>query len=118
MGFISKLIVMFVGNGLGLYMAAKYVPGFNIPINLEGLIYVSLALTAINLFIRPVIKLVLSPLILLTLGLASVLVNLGMLYLLDYLLPSVTISGILPLLLATLVLGTINFVIHITTKIV
>lgn len=109
---------MFVGNGLGLYIASQYVPGFNVPIDLEGLLLAALILTAINIFVRPVIRLVLSPFIFLTLGLASILVNLATLYLLDYLLPSVTISGLVPLLIATLVLGAINFVIHITTKIV
>ncbi len=114
---MSKAIVMLVGNGIGLYLAARYVHGFNVPINLQGLLTASLALTAINLFVRPLIKLVLSPLILLTLGLASILVNLATLYLLDYLLTSVTISGILPLLLAALVFGAINFVIiHLTAK--
>lgn len=118
MGFISKVTVMLVGNGIGLYFAARYVPGFNVPIDLQGLLTASFVLTVINLFVRPLIKLVLSPLILLTLGLASILVNLATLYLLDYLLSSVTIIGILPLLLATLVLGAINFVIHVTTKII
>lgn len=118
MGVTSKAMVMLVGNGIGLYVAARYVPGFNVPIDLQGLSIVSLALTAINLFIRPLIKLVLSPLILLTLGLASILVNLATLYLLDYLLASVTISGLMPLILATLVLGAINFVIHLTSKII
>ena len=118
MGFTSKLLVMLVGNALGLYVAARYIPGFNVPIDLEGLLIAALVLTAINLFIRPILKVVLSPLIIITLGLAIILVNLGTLYLLDYFLVSVTISGILPLFIGTLVLGAINFVIHLTSKIV
>jgi len=118
MGLTSKATIMLVGNGIGLYFAARYVPGFNVPIDLQGLLTASLALTAINLFIRPLIKLVLSPLILITLGLASILVNLATLYLLDYLLETVTISGLTPLILATLVLGAINFTIHLTSKII
>ena len=118
MGLTSKAIVMLTANGIGLYFAALYVPGFNVPIDLQGLLTAALVLTVINLFVRPLIKLALSPLILLTLGLASIFVNLATLYLLDYLLASVTISGILPLLLATLVLGAINFVIHLTAKII
>jgi putative membrane protein len=118
MGFTSKIIVMLVGNGLGLYVASRYVPGFIVPIDLEGLLIASLVLTAINLFLRPLLKIVLSPLIIITLGLGIILVNLATLYLLDYFLVSVTISGLVPLIIGTLVLGAINFVIHVTSKIV
>lgn len=118
MGFIFKTVIMLAGNGIGLYLASRYVPGFNAPTELLELLIAAFVLTVINLFVRPIIKLVLSPLILLTLGLASILVNLATLYLLDYLLSSVTITGLIPLILATLVLGVINFVAHIITKII
>ena len=118
MGFTSKLLVALIGNGLGLYIASRYVPGFNIPIDLRSLLIAALVLTAINLFLRPLLKIVLSPLIIITLGLGIIFVNLATLYLLDYFLVSVTISGLVPLVLATLVLGAINFVIHLTSKIV
>jgi len=118
MGLTSKLIVMFVGNGLGLYTAARYVPGFNVPIDLEGLLIAALVLTAINLFLRPLLKVVLSPLIIITLGLGIILVNMATLYLLDYFLVSVTIIGLMPLIIGTLLLGAINFVIHVTSRIV
>jgi len=113
MGLISKFIIMLVANGLGLYAATVFIDGFTVPLTLNGLIIVSAVLTLINIFVRPIIKFVLSPVIILTLGLASILVNLAALYLLDYLLASVTISGILPLIYATLVLGLVNFVIHL-----
>lgn len=118
MGLTTKAIITLVANSAGLYLAALYIPGFSAPTDLPGLVVAALTLTAINLLVKPIIKLVLSPLIFLTLGLASILVNLAALYLLDYLLTSVTISGILPLILATLTLGAINSVIHLITKII
>lgn len=113
MRIIGKVIFIVAGNAVGLYVANKYIPGFNISLDLTDLLITALTLSAINVFIRPVIKLVLSPLILITLGVASILVNLATLYLLDYLLPSVTITDIGSLVLATIVIGTINFLIHI-----
>lgn len=115
---MTKLILILLGNGLGLFVATKYIPGFNAPLDWEGLIIAAAVLSAINLFIRPLLKLVLSPIIIVTLGLGIIFVNLATLYLLDYFLLSVTISGILPLLLGTLVIGAINFVMHIGSKIV
>ena len=80
---------------------------------MTNLLITALVLSAINVYIRPIIKLVLSPLILITLGIASILVNLATLKLLDYLLLSVTITDIGSLVLATIVIGTVNFLIHI-----
>ncbi|MEK7195740.1 MAG: phage holin family protein [Patescibacteria group bacterium] len=113
MGIISKTIFIVAGNASGLYVATKYIPGFNVPLDMTNLLITALVLSAINVFIRPIIKLVLSPLILITLGIASILVNLATLKLLDYLLLSVTITDIGSLVLATIVIGTVNFLIHI-----
>ena len=113
MRIIGKVIFIVAGNAVGLYVANKYIPGFNISLDLTDLLITALTLSAINVFIRPLIKLVLSPLILITLGVASILVNLATLYLLDYLLPSVTITDIGSLVLATIVIGTVNLLIHI-----
>ena len=113
MGIIGKVIFIVAGNALGLYLATKYIPGFNMSLALTDLMIAALTLSVINTFIRPIIKIFLSPLILITLGVASILVNLATLYLLDYLLPSVTITDIGSLVLATIVIGTVNFLIHI-----
>lgn len=114
MRIIGKVAFIVAGNALGLYVANKYIPGFSVvPFDVMNLLVVALALSAINTFVRPIIKLLLSPLILLTLGIASILVNLATLKLLDYLLLSVTITDIGALVLATIVIGTINFLIHI-----
>ena len=108
---------MFVANGLGLYVANIYVPGVSIPIGLSDLAFVALVLTLINLFIRPIIKLVLTPIMILTLGLGSILVNALILYFLDFLLPAVTIEGLIALLLVTLIISAINIVLHLLVKI-
>ncbi len=113
MGIIVKTIFVVAGNALGLYVAAKYIPGFHMSLNLNDLLIAALTLSAINIFIRPIIKLVLSPIILITLGVASILVNMATLYLLDRFLTSVTITDIGSLVLATFVIGAVNLLIHI-----
>ena len=113
MRIIGKVIFIVAGNAAGLYVATKYIPGFNVLLDLTNLSVAALTLSAINIFIRPIIKLVLSPLILITLGVASILVSLATLYLLDKLLLSVTITDIGSLVLGAIVIGTINFLIHI-----
>ena len=109
---------MFLANGLGLYLAAQYVNGFTVSLTLESFVLVVAVLTLINLFIRPIIKLVLTPLLIITLGLGSLIVNGIMLYFLDFLLPAVTIEGLLALTLATLIVSVSNLVIHFSAKII
>lgn len=113
MGIIGKIIFILVGNTLGLYVATKYIPGFQMSLDLTDLLITALTLSAINAFVRPIIKLFLSPLIFITLGIASILVNFATLYLLDYLLTSVTITDTGSLVLATIIIGTVNFLIHL-----
>lgn len=113
MGIIVKIISIIAGNAFGLYVATKYIPGFHMSLDLTDLLITALTLSAINTFVRPIIKLFLSPLIFITLGIASILVNFAVLYLLDYLLASVTITDTGSLILATIVIGTVNFLIHI-----
>lgn len=117
MGFIKKVALMLIANGFGLYLAARYVPGVSIPLNLGGFVVVVLVLTLINLFIRPFVKLVLTPIILLTLGIGSLIVNALMLYFLDFLLSAVTIEGFLALALTTVIVSASSLVVYLSAKI-
>ncbi len=116
MKLVKRVVVMFVANGISLYLASKYIPGVTIPLGLKELALVTLVLTSINLFIRPFIKLVFTPVIILTLGLGSILVNAAILYFLDLLLPAVTIEGLIALLIVTLIVSTINVVLNFLVK--
>jgi len=99
---------MLVGNGLGLYLADLYIPGVAITRTIENLILAAFILALINFFVRPLLKFVLTPVIILTLGLANILINAAAIYLLDYLFPAITISGLLALVLTALLVGAIN----------
>jgi putative membrane protein len=81
-----------------------------------------LALTIINTFIRPVVKLLLGPLLVLTFGLITILINAVCLFLVPYLLAffgtgsPITIAGYLPLLLATIIISAVNLVFGLSAK--
>jgi len=110
-------VFSFFSNFLALFLAAEYVAGFSIAGGLPGLIGVTLVFAAINVFIRPFFKFVLSPLIILTLGLGILIVNAGMLWLLDFFSEQVTIGGLDALLYATLLISAIHLVINISAKV-
>lgn len=116
MKLIFRPLFLFLSNLLALILAAKLVSGFYIPQDIESLAIIAVIFTLINLFIKPIIKLILAPFIVLSLGLASILINAGLLYLLDFLRPDVTITGTQPLIYATLIIGITNLAVSLSAK--
>lgn len=117
MKLIPKFALLFLVNAIALYLATLLVAGVTIPLKLESFAVVVAVLSLIHLFIRPLIRIVLSPIIILTLGLASILVNALTLYLLDLILPNVVISGLLPLFLTTLIVSVVSTIFGAISKV-
>ncbi len=90
--------------------------GFDIVFNLNGFIEVAAIFTVLNSLIKPIIKLILSPIIIITLGLGLILVNGAILYMLDFFSENITITGLTSLFYATLIISVVNFIIHLFIK--
>jgi len=111
MNFVWKIFAHVGVNAIGLYLASRYIANFVIsPLNFKEVLIAAIGLTLINFFIKPILKLALSPIILLTLGVALIAINGLTLYILDYLLPTVTIGDIQALVYATLLTTGINII--------
>jgi len=65
----------------------------------------------INGIVKPILKLLSLPLIILTAGLFSTVINVGLVWFADYLLDGLTINGFLPLLATTVILTIIHIII-------
>lgn len=113
---LLRLIAHTGTNALLLYIASQKIAGFSIAPGLENLFVVAAIFTALYLFVRPLAKLILGPLIVLTLGLGILLINAGMLILLDFLSVRITIEGIVPLSYATLLITALNVFVSIVLK--
>ena len=105
---IGKLIIIFLINGICLFVAGNIVPGFVVPKDLMELASVSMVFMALNLLLKPLLKLVLTPIIWLSLGLASLALNAFMLIILDKIWDLVIINGVVPLILGTLIITVTN----------
>ncbi|MDP3947574.1 MAG: phage holin family protein [bacterium] len=116
MRFFGRVIFSFFSNAIALLLAAEYIAGFEIAGGLPGLLSVALVFTAITIFVRPFFRFVLTPLIILTLGLGIFVVNAGMLWLLDFFSEQVTIQGLGTLLFATLLISALHFIINISAR--
>jgi len=113
----KRFVIMFVVNAVALYLATRFIDGVNIPLAIKVFLIATGTLTLINFFIRPIIKLVLTPVIILTLGFGSILVNIATLFVLDFILPTVTIEGFIALLLTSLLISAVGLVINFSSKI-
>lgn len=118
MKFIAKIIFQIFSNTVGIFAAAQLIQGFSFTGGFKDLIITAAILGFINIFIRPILKLMFGPFIILTLGLFSIIINAGLLMLLDFFISSLTIGGYLPLLLASLLIGAINFLVTASGRII
>lgn len=116
MKFIGKIILFIIVNGLAILIAARFVGGFIFEGNLINLAAAAAILTLCNVFIRPLLKLILAPLINLTFGVAAIAINALILHLLDKFSPSIIINGLMPLFWATVIISFVNILVNLLTK--
>jgi len=95
---------------LAFYLAGLYIPGFSAPQLIYPLAIISLIFTALNLIIKPILKLILMPIAWLTFGLSSLAINAALLLVLDNLREDVIINGLVPLIIGTLFISIINLI--------
>lgn len=116
MKLLAKIIVAIIANAVALYIAATYVPGFVLTGDLPTLAIVALVLTALNFFLKPILTLFFGPVIIITLGLGLIIVNAIILKILDILSQNLTIQTIPALVVATIIIGAVNFIFHLATN--
>ena len=115
-----RALVIIIGNGFALWVANKLVPGFVLSTNIWHLVFIAIILSLLNFFLKPILTLIMGPIIIITLGLGVVIVNAIILYLLaaladhlDLLHGSIIIQNIPALIEATLIVSAVNFIIHL-----
>lgn len=96
------------GNALAIYVAAYLLSGFDFHGNLTNLLIAGLILGIINFFIKPILKFFLTPLIILSLGLFSIIINMIILAFIDYLVPELSIATLSALFLGTIIVSAVN----------
>lgn len=113
-----RILLALIGNAFALLLAQAVVPGFTLSPNFFDILIIALILTALNFFLKPILKLIFGPIIILTLGLGSLLVNMIIVYILDILSKGITIQGnlLLSLFLVSIILGVVNIIIHWSKK--
>lgn len=120
MHWLVKIFVIIAGNAFALWLANLWVPGFVVTSSIPKLILLAFILALLNFILKPLLKLVFGPIIILTLGLGLIIVNAAILLIvqyfgnsLDILRGSLSIQSIPALIYTTLIVSAVNFIVHI-----
>lgn len=109
-------IIRILGNAAALYVAQYFIAGFSVTGDIKQYILAGILLGLLNLIVRPILKLITFPLLIVTLGLFSLVINAILLWIVDYVFAFVSISDIRSLIWATIVVGIVNLIISGITK--
>lgn len=108
MSFLLRIIIQILANSASILAADWLVPGFVFRGEWQELFIAGAILGIVNSFIRPIIKLLTFPIIILTLGLFTVIINVAMLYLAASFIPNLIINGFWAGFWAVIIISIIN----------
>ena len=118
MELIAKILLSMTFNASALLLTSYFEPGFLLKTDVPHLIPVVAMLTFMNLTVRPVLKIVFSPVIGLTLGLFNIIISAGILYAIDIWSDSITINGLWALVIGAHVVALIVTLIDYSSAVV
>ena len=117
MKFIVKFILQILANAVGIFIAVYFLPKYiSFTGDLSDYLIVGAILALANLIIRPILKLVSTPLIFITLGLFLLIINMIVIFGVDWFVEELTIHGILGYFWISIILAIINAIIVGATK--
>lgn len=107
---MRKLLLALVINAAALWAAAQLVAGIRLGDRFEEVVLVAAIFALVNVFIKPVVKFFAFPVILLTLGLFTLVINAGMLMLADWLADGLVVAGFASALMGSVIISFVSVV--------
>ncbi|OHA10563.1 MAG: hypothetical protein A3H71_01595 [Candidatus Sungbacteria bacterium RIFCSPLOWO2_02_FULL_48_13b] len=111
MRFISHFVLRVGLNGLILWVLPQFLAGFTVSQEWQLFAGAALVLALVHSFLRPILKLISFPFLILTLGLFNIVINFVLLLVAEHLTSAITIADFNTRLIASLIIGIINSVI-------
>ena len=107
---LQRFLYSWLVNFLGLWLAASLFSGIQYSDKLRILIVASLIFGLVNALIRPLVIILSLPAIVLTLGLFTLVINAGMLYITSALYPKFSVNSIWAAIGAVTVVWLVNYI--------
>ena len=114
---MTKFFLRWAINAIGLYVAVNYVPGIDLQGDWTSILWLALIIGLLNALVRPILKLLTFPLIILTLGLFTIVVNTIVLLLTSSIGQAfnlgLTVDGFWPALLGSIVISIVSMLLSL-----
>ena len=105
---IRRLLAKILVSALALWAADYLLAGFGVTGGIKGYLIAGVVLGLLNALVRPILKLVTLPLVLLTFGLFTIIINAVLLGVAANITGLIVISGLWSLLSATLIISAVH----------
>ena len=105
---LRRLVQAWAFNIAAIFVASIFIDGISYAHDFWILILAGLVFGLVNLLLKPIVKLLALPLIVLTLGLVLFFINLLMLYITAWIVPDFTISSFRDAIWATIIIWAVN----------
>ncbi len=117
---MTRFILRWVINAVAIFLAIRFVPGISLQSGWVGVIWLALIFGLVNAFLRPLLQLLTCPLIIVTLGLFTLLINTFLFWLTgqigQFFGIAITIDGFWPAFLGGLVVSVVSVVLTLILK--
>lgn len=111
LGKLRKLVLQIIVGVVGIWLASELVEGTYFDLTSIKILFLAGAILGfINFFIKPILNLVTLPLRVITFGLFSLLINMGIVWIMDVLFLEFEINGLYPLLWTTLTIWILSII--------
>ncbi len=120
---MKKITIQIIAGTLGMWLAAIFISGVEVEIipgysSLFGInftqswqifILIGISIGLINSFIKPILKFIAIPVRILTLGIATLLIDMFLIWIVDILFPELIIKGLIALFWTTIIICLCGF---------
>lgn len=113
---IIRLLVRILANALAIYLAAYFVQGFYFPHDWRPLLLGGVILALLNGLLKPILKFLSAPLMYLTLGAFPLVINIGILWLLQYFVTDLKIEGFWAYFWSIIIITLVNWLFDLIIK--
>lgn len=108
---IISFLLYIIANAAAILAAERLVPNVFYEYELLSLVKIAAMLAVANTLLKPILKMIFGPLILITLGLFILIINIFLIWLVDYFSPELSIVGIGAYFLTMLIVSFFNFMV-------
>jgi putative membrane protein len=114
--FLGYIAIQLSVNVFSLLFSDYFISGVKVAHDFVSLLKIAAFISAFNIFLRPLVKLIFGPIIILTFGIFMILVNAALLWFASQLIGGLNFETLFSLIMCALIFSVANFLILLATK--